>query len=150
MNRVNSCSGSEPWQLQRHKYRHNVVVLLSLLFWWNPFLLSGGGVEDYINNCSVCPLHLRSLDLTVESYAVVMLLTFILIIISMPSPTYSFIPGLKPSFSANPSHRSLHFLLHAGLTTGIPRTVYRYFWAYPFFLLLSFSVFHLLIVGSVR
>jgi len=46
---------------------------------------------------------------TVESYTVVMLLTFILI--SIPSPTHSFIPGLKPSFSANPSHRSLSFLL---------------------------------------
>ena len=35
-----------------------------------------------------------------------------------PSPLHSFIPGLKPSFSANPSHRSL---------PGIPWTVYRYF-----------------------
>ena len=40
-----------------------------------------------------------------------MLLTFILIIISIPSPLHSFIPGLKPSFSANSSHRSLPFLL---------------------------------------
>jgi len=29
--------------------------------------------------------------------------TVILIIIGIPSPTHSFIPGLKPSFSANPS-----------------------------------------------
>jgi len=36
-----------------------------------------------------------------------MLLTFILIIISIPSPSQSFIPHLKPSFSANPSHHSL-------------------------------------------
>ena len=49
---------------------------------------------------------------TIESYTVVMLLTFILIIISIPSPPHSFIPGLKLSFSANPSHRSgLPFLL---------------------------------------
>jgi len=35
-----------------------------------------------------------------------------------------------------------------GLT---PRTVYRYFWAYPFFLhFFSFSVLHFLIFGSVR
>ena len=40
-----------------------------------------------------------------------MLLTFILIITTIPSPLHSFIPGLKPSFSANPSHRSLAFLL---------------------------------------
>ena len=40
----------------------------------------------------------------VESYTIV-------IIISIPSPTHFFIPGLKPSFSANPFHRSLPFLL---------------------------------------
>ena len=36
-----------------------------------------------------------------------MLLTVILT--CFPSPTHSFIPGLKPSFSANPSHCSLSF-----------------------------------------
>jgi len=40
--------------------------------------------------------------------------------INFPSPTYSFIPGLKPSFSANHSHRSLFF--SSGLTTWIPQT----------------------------
>jgi len=49
--------------------------------------------------------------LTVEFYTVVMLLTVILIIISSLSPPHSFIPDLKPPFSANPSHRSLPFLL---------------------------------------
>ena len=39
------------------------------------------------------------------------LLIFIFIIICIPSPPHSFIPGLKPSFSASPSHRSLPFLL---------------------------------------
>ena len=33
----------------------------------------------------------------------------ILITIGIPSPTQSFIPGLKPSSSASPSHRSLSF-----------------------------------------
>jgi len=63
--------------------------------------------------------------LTVQSYSVIMLLTFIfiIIIISMPSPTHSFIPGLKPSFTANPSHCSL-FFSSSGLTTWIPQTVY--------------------------
>jgi len=66
--------------------------------------------------------------LTVQSYSVIMLLTFIfiIIIISMPSPTHSFIPGLKPSFTANPSHCSLSFS-SSGLTTWIPQTVYCYF-----------------------
>jgi len=35
--------------------------------------------------------------------------TTMLVTISFPSPTRSYIPGLKPSFSANPSHRSLSF-----------------------------------------
>jgi len=61
--------------------------------------------------------HVRGVDgscakhLTVESYTVVMLLTFILIIITIPSPPHSFISGLKPSFFANPSHSNLPFLL---------------------------------------
>jgi len=42
-------------------------------------------------------------------YTVFMLLTYILI--SIPLLPHSFIPGLKPSFSANPSHCSLPFLL---------------------------------------
>jgi len=54
-----------------------------------------------------------------------MLLTVILIIISFPSPTHSFIPGLKPSFSANRAHRSLSF--SSGLTTWIPPDFYYYF-----------------------
>ena len=52
--------------------------------------------------------------------------TVILIIIGIPSTTHSFIPGLKPFFSANPSYRSLSFS-SSGLTTWIPQTVYCYF-----------------------
>ena len=44
-------------------------------------------------------------------YTVVVLLTFILIIISIPSPLTLSFQILKPSFFANPSHRSLPFLL---------------------------------------
>ena len=58
--------------------------------------------------------------------------------ISSSITLHSFIPGLKPSFSANPSDRSLLRLLLDWLTQRIPRTVYRYLWAYPF-LLFSFS-----------
>ena len=74
--------------------------------------------------------------------------TLILFIIGIPSATHSFIPSLKPSFSANPSHRRLSFS-SSGLTTWIPQTVYCYFWADPF-LLFSFSVLHFFVVGSVR
>jgi len=51
-----------------------------------------------------------------------------------PSSPLSFIPGLKLSFSANPSRRSILFF--QGWL--IPQTVYRYFWTYPFF---TFVVF---------
>jgi len=47
-------------------------------------------------------------------------LTVILIIISFPSSTHSFIPDLKPSLSANPPHRSL--FSSSGLTTYLPQT----------------------------
>ena len=49
--------------------------------------------------------------LSVEFYTIVMLLAFVLVIVHIPSPPHSFIPGLKPSFSAYPSHHSLPFLL---------------------------------------
>jgi len=46
----------------------------------------------------------------------ILVIIIIIIIISFPSPTHSFIPGLKPSFSANHSHCSLSFS-SSGLTT---------------------------------
>ena len=56
-----------------------------------------------------------------------MLLTFIglLIIISRAYSItpHSFIPGLNPSFSANPSHCSLPFFFRTD-STDSPRTVY--------------------------
>ena len=76
-----------------------------------------------------------------------MLLTVIRVIISFSSPTHSFIPGLKPSFSPYPSHCSLSFFLQDWLHDS--PDFYCYFWAYPF-LLFSFSVLHFLVVVSVR
>ena len=80
------------------------------------------------------------------------MLTFILIITSSLSPPHSFIPGLKPSFSANPSHRSLSFS-SSGLTTRLFTVDYRLFRPtvtseHMRFLLFSFSVLHFLVVGS--
>ena len=71
-----------------------------------------------------------------------MLLTFILIIISIPSPTHSFIPDLKPSFSANPSLSSLPFLLQ-GCLHGFPG-LFTDTSEHIRFLLFSFSVFPLI------
>ena len=58
-----------------------------------------------------------------------MLLTVILTIISFPSPTHSFIPGLKPSFSANPSH-----------TTAFPFLLLDWLHEFPGLLLLLLSM----------
>jgi len=93
------------------------------------------------------PLGSCAKHLTVE-YTVGVLLTVILIISSIPSPTHSFIPGLKPSFSANPSHCSLSFS-SSGLTTWIPWTVTVTSEHIRFYFLV-FSVLHFLVVGSVR
>jgi len=60
-------------------------------------------------------------------------LTVILVIISFRSSTLFFIPDLKPSFSANPSHCSFLFLLQDWLHDSPYFYCYRYFWAYPFF-----------------
>ena len=69
----------------------------------------------YIVLC-ICAKHL-----TVKSYMrSLMPLTVTLIIISFSSPTLSFIPDLKPSFSANPSQCSLTFS-SSGLTAWFPR-----------------------------
>ena len=43
-----------------------------------------------------------------------------LLLFGIPSPTHAFIPGLKPSFSANPSHCSPSFLLLKYLLCGFP------------------------------
>ena len=101
----------------------------------------------------LCSYRVRGVDgscakhLTVDHYTVFYPLTVILIIISFPSPTHSFIPGLKPSFSANPSHCSLSFFLRDWLRDS--PDFYSYFWAYPF-LLFSFLFLHFLVVVSVR
>jgi len=73
-------------------------------------------------------------------------LTVILIIISFPSPTLSFIPDLKPFFSANPSHCSLSFY-SSGLT-DFPHCLLLLLSISV--LLYSFSVLHFLVVVSVR
>jgi len=79
-----------------------------------------------------------------------MLLTVILIIINFPSPTHSFIPGLKPSpFLENSSHHSLSFS-SSGLTTWIPQTFTVTSEHIRFYFLVFFSILHFLVVGSAR
>ena len=70
-----------------------------------------------------------------------------LIIISIPPPLHSFIPGLKLSFSVNPSHRSLPFLLQDWLL-GFPGLFTDTSDEHIHFLLFLFSHF-LLVVYSV-
>ena len=68
------------------------------------------------------------------------------ILISFPSPTHSFIPGLK-SFSSNPSHRSLPFLFFRTDSTDSPDCLLLLLSVSVF---IFFSVLHFLVVVSVR
>jgi len=78
-------------------------------------------------------------------YTVVMLLTFILSSSSIPLPPHCFIPGLKTFLFCKSSHRSLPFFSRTdctdspGLFTDTSEHIR--------FLLVSFSVFHFLVVG---
>jgi len=56
---------------------------------------------------------------------------------------YQYLYGMQiiPSFSANPSHRSLSFS-SSGFTTWIPQTVHCYSWAYSGFYFLVFFCFY--------
>ena len=74
-----------------------------------------------------------------------MLLTVILIMVSFPSASHVFTRGLKPSFSANPSHRSLSFSF-SGLATWIPQTFTDLTSEHDLFLLFTFTVLHFLVV----
>jgi len=79
--------------------------------------------QQELAGTGLCSCRVRGVDgsctkhLTVESYMVIYASkTATLIIISFSSPTLFFIPDLKPSVSANPSHCSLSFS-SSGLTT---------------------------------
>jgi len=93
----------------------------------NPSYLPGGAnVHPYLMHCSFGPLE-SAVNCILIGSAVLYIATIAaapgtihrirqfapicIIIISIPSPIHSFILGLKPSFSANPSHSSLPFLL---------------------------------------
>jgi len=72
-----------------------------------------------------------------------------LLLFGIPSPNHSFIPGLKPSFSANPSHCSPSYLLLKYSLHGFPG-LFTVISERICFLLLVFLFFHFLVVGSVR
>jgi len=97
----------------------------------------------------LCSYRVRGVDgscakhLAVESYTSIMLLTqltFKLIIVSIPSPTHSFIPGLKLSFSANSSLRSLRSFSSSVLSPRIPRTSEHFRFYFSFFLFSTFQL----------
>ena len=87
----------------------------------------------------LCSYRVRGVDgscaehLTVESYTVFICQQSYLLLFGIPSPTHPFIPGLKPSFSAKPSHCSPSFLLLKYSLRGFPDCL---------LLFLSISVFY--------
>ena len=72
-----------------------------------------------------------------------------LLLFGITSPTHSFIPGLKPSFSVNPLHCSPSFLLLQDSLHGFPR-LFIVISEHICFVLLVFLFLHFLVVGSVR
>ena len=100
----------------------------------------------------LCSYRVRGVDgscaehLTVESYTIIISLQSYLLLFGIPSPTHSFITGLKPSFSANLSHCSPSFFFfnihYMGLFTVISEHIC--------FLLLVFLFLHFLVVSSLR
>jgi len=136
--------------------RSHAAALFALTYARPEWRSAGTGLRSY---------RVRGFDgscakhLTIEYYTVVMLLTFIRIDIyiahsqlkapnaslnshdltSIPSPPHSFIQGLKPYFSANPSHRSLSFLLLDRLH-GLPG-LFTDTYGHIRFLLVSFFLF---------
>ena len=76
----------------------------------------------------LCSYPVRGVDgscaehLTAESYTVIICQQSYLLLLVFHHPL-TLIPGLKLSFSANPSHRSFSFS-SSGFTTWIPQTVY--------------------------
>jgi len=84
----------------------------------------------------------------VESYTVVYAANIYIYYSYYSITTHVFIPGLKRSFSANPSHRSLPFFLRTDSTDSPDCLVLLL--RISIFLLFSFSVLHFLFVVSVR
>ena len=96
----------------------------------------------------LCSYHVRGVDgicaehLPVVSYVVFICQQSYLLLFGIPSPTHSFIPGLKPSFSANPSHCSPSFLLLKYSLQGFPG-LFTVISEHICFSTFSFSVFTL-------
>jgi len=89
--------------------------------------------------------------LTVESYTDFICQQSYLLLFGIPSPTLSFFPGLKPSFSTNLSHCSPSFFLLEYLLHGFPGLFTVISGHFCFLLLVFFLLFlHFLVVGSVR
>ena len=86
--------------------------------------------------------------LTVESYTVFICQQSCLLLFGILSRTHSFILGLKPPFSANPSNCSPSFLFLKYSLHGFPG-LFTVISQHICFLLLIFLLLHFLVVGSV-
>jgi len=119
----------------------SLVFLPTALRWWAYTGLCTYPVRGADGSCAK--------HLTVESYTVYICQQSYLLLFGIPSPTHSFIPGLKPSFSANPSHCSPSFLLLKYSLRGF-RGLFTVISEHICFLLLVFLFLHFLVAGSVR
>ena len=119
----------EPDALRRRRLTRSAYVYPCIHITTSIISIQTAGIA--LGGTGLCSYRVRGVDgsctkrLTVESYTVVVLLTFILIIISIPSPlTLSFQAQNIPFLQILPI---VAFLSCSGLTTWIPHTVYCYF-----------------------
>jgi len=98
--------------------------------------------------CQVLYFFTLSLFTEHTAFPLIILPTVILIIIGIPSPSHSFIPGLKPSFSAYPSQKPFFFFFRIHYVDS--PDCYCYFLAYSVFYCLVFLFLHCLVVVSVQ
>jgi len=109
--------------------------------------LNGDPTGLAFGGTGLCSYRVRGVDgscaerLTVESYTAFICQQSYLLLFGIPSPTHSFIPGLKPSFLQILPTAALPFS-SAGFTTWIPQTVYC-FLSISVFYFYFFSVFTL-------
>ena len=98
-------------QLRNHTLGNRVWATFTFIF--TQISIQTAGLA--FGGTGLCSYRVRGVDgscaehFTVESYTVFICQQSYLLLFGIPSPTHSFIPGLKPSFSANPSHCSPTF-----------------------------------------
>ena len=93
------------WKCETDQHRRMMPLLVA--YWRAEIDTIGYSIPGWYRAINASIYNWRNHRQHSQSYTSAVTVT--LIIVSFPSPTLSFIPDSKPSFSANPSHCSLYF-----------------------------------------